>query len=174
MACWFSSNDATINQVLLALTDTDSSNVYMALHIDGAAAGDPLKLTAKNTTSYTATTTNGFTDNKLELAVGVCRSATDRAVYLNADLANKGTSTNSSSAGAWDRTSIGDLARSGSPYYYTSGKIYIAYIWNRALSEQEIAQLYIEPFAMFDFGKPSWMRAIEAAGGFGQVIIIGD
>ena len=39
-----------------------------------------------------------------------------------------------------------------------------AYVYNRALSSQEIQQLYLSPYAMFE-RRPVWMDYVEAAGG---------
>ena len=150
MACWFSSDDETLNQKLLYIGDKDATNVYAILGVDGSLAGDFLHLYVRTASSNQgAITTNGYTVNKTHFAVGVARSATDKTAILDANFAKKGTNTTTVDVGAWDRTAIGYCARSSSPYYYLSGKIYIAYIWNRALSEAEIRQLYLEPFAIF-------------------------
>lgn len=57
------------------------------------------------------------------------------------------------------------MGRTGGTYY-TNGLIDLPCIWNRALSAQEVQELYISPFGMFEERKNYWFIQAPAGGGF--------
>ena len=160
LACWFNADDAALNLALMWIGDKDVAEKYCGLRAEGAVAGDPVRAYSRNTSAVYADSTTGFTTNKWHLATGVFASSASRIAYI--DGGSPGSNTSSQAALNWDRTAIGyfgDLT----PTNYFSGKISVAYIWNRALTATEVARLYREPFAMF-----------EPARGVGQLYALGQ
>ena len=147
LACWFNADDATLNLALMFVGDKDVAEKYCGLRAEGAVAGDPVRAYSRNTSAVYADSTTGFTANKWHLATGVFASAASRIAYI--DGGSPGSNTSSQAALNWDRTAIGYFGDS-TPTNYFSGKISVAYIWNRALTAAEVRWLYREPFAMFE------------------------
>ncbi len=139
VAVWGRPDDVTIAQAAWWSGDKDVANVYFELGFDGVTAGDPAFFRARNTTIRDAQSTTAFVANVWQHICGVAVSATDRAVFLNAG--SKGTSTLSVTAGALDRTTVG-RAGDSTPDTYMSGRIADVRVYNRALSDPEVAALY--------------------------------
>ncbi len=144
MACWFRSDDITIDQVLMWLGDKDTADQYVFLGAAGTRAGDTvLALTDAGGISFAETST-GYSVNTWHHAAGVWVSATDRRAYI--DGGSKGTNATSRVlSNASDRVSIG-RAGDSTPGNYMSGRIAEAAIWDVALTDTEIARLLRQPF----------------------------
>lgn len=102
----------------------------------------------QNTPTRTASTTIGYTQDKWYLYTGVYASTTDRSCYINGG--NKGTSTNSCDPTNVNEFFIGAARRFGSPDTNTAGNFADIRIWNRALNDGEVAQLYYDSVRSFD------------------------
>jgi hypothetical protein len=89
--------------------------------------------------------------------------ATSRALFLNG--ANKTVSVLDDylTPSVFNTLTIGYVGRL-TPASYHSGKIQIAYVYNRALSDFEVAWLYCEPFAMFEQTPIYRMYSMPAGG----------
>ena len=82
--------------------------------------------------------------------VCVVAGTTDRRCFV--DGGNKGTNSIYASVPAGlNRISIG-RAGDSTPGYYFPGRVGCVFTWNRALTDDEIAWLYREPYVMFDAG----------------------
>ena len=93
--------------------------------------------------------------------VGVAASATDRRCFV--DGGNKGTNSIAVNApSGLNRISIG-RAGDFTPGYYFPGKVGCVFVWNRVLSDTEIAWLYREPYAMFDTNDRAKSQAFSIA-----------
>lgn len=80
--------------------------------------------------------------------VCVIAGTTDRRCFV--DGGNKGTSSiTENTPSGLNRISIG-RAGDSTPGYYFPGKIGCVFIWNRALTDTEIALLYRKPYTMFE------------------------
>ena len=153
---WFNSNSIG-DQGLFFLGYNGNLTQHQYLWLDSGV----LLASSRNTLLYSATA-GFYTQNVWNMAVGVWASSTSRKAYLNGV---PGTENTDSSTFASTHNCIAIGRRSTSlPAHYMSGKIGLAMVWNRALSDAEIAQLYREPFAMFD--RPSiGLLYVPPAGG---------
>jgi hypothetical protein len=138
MACWFRSDDTTINQTLMCISDTGTDVNYFRLSAMGASAGDPVRADTTATTTGDADTTTGFSANTWHHACGVFAGTADRRAFI--DGGSKGTDVVNEVPTGLDTTAIGRLARL-TPAGYTSGRIAEAAIWDVALSDVEVALL---------------------------------
>jgi hypothetical protein len=147
VVAWFNTNNISIAQRLFFFGDKDTDNTYQALRLSTTGY---VYAESRNTVAVAAISTMAVTANTWNMAAGVWTSATLRAAYLNAG--SKGTNTTSSTfSSAHDRTSIGHQGTL-TPSSPMSGKIGLVMVWNRALTDAEIARLYSEPYAMFEPG----------------------
>jgi hypothetical protein len=82
-------------------------------------------------------------------------------------------STNFNYSPSWsmslNRTAIGALLRAGVGSFF-SGNVYFALYHNRALSAQEVAQLYQSPYAMFEH-RPVWMDYVASGAGIPVLMV---
>ena len=141
MACWFNSNDATIEQGLINIVDKDGpANPRWMLQIRGASVGDPIRLASEPSGFASVITTTGYSANTWHHACGIENSQTNRNVYI--DGGSKGTDTTDPGAvsGTPDRTAIGRQMDS-TPNAPMSGSIAEVGIWNVALTDAEVAVL---------------------------------
>ena len=144
MACWFRSDDLTIDQVLMWLGDKDVADQYVFLGAAGTFAGDTVIALTDAGGISSAETSTGYSADTWHLATGVWVSSTDRRAYI--DGGSKGTNTTSRVlSNASDRVSIG-RAGDSTPGNYMSGRIAEAAIWDVALTDTEIARLLRQPF----------------------------
>lgn len=80
--------------------------------------------------------------------VGVCHSTTSRSIYVNGT--GKVTDTTSSAPDACTTEIIGAFYGSGAPAgLYLDGSIALVCIWNRALSDSEVAEWSANPWGVF-------------------------
>lgn len=173
VVAWVCSNDDTINQCIFSMADTltDLEIFYFALY--GGAAGDYVWVLSQDGGGWRyAISTRSFVQNKWHQVAAVFKNTTWRAVYvdgadeqINEDYSNPDPS-------KLDTTSVGRLSRLN-PTAYFSGKIDHEMVWNRALSAEEIAHLYREPFCMFrEKTSPAWQAVAppaEITGVFGSL-----
>jgi hypothetical protein len=158
MVCWFWSDDLTINQAMMGISSEDDNSFHgFWLMARGAEAGDPIAArTFGGGAARQAATSTGYSANTIHLAVGVFVSTIERYAYI--DGGNKGTSTGSSSA-----PSSLDNVTLGSVYYWNgsanvvnsplSGGIIEARLYNRALTDADVAALY-DPATRWDLYRP--------------------
>jgi len=126
--------------------------------------------------SYTDSLTT-VNDNVWHFIVATCDAKGDRKarVYIDGKLDNTGTQGN-----FYDlNTSLTRMVYIGARDYttacYFTGYISDVCVYNRALSPQEIQQLYIDPYCFIK--KPSlidWFKAVVSGGYTGQVFVVSD
>ena len=138
MACWFYSTADTYD-ALMWLGDKDNQSQYHSLYLAGHIAGDPIGAATYDGGSATASTTTGYSLSTWHHACGVWTSATSRAAFI--DGGSKGTDATNLSPSGLDRVAIAAL-RDSSPTSYMDGRIADARIYNRALCDEEVAELY--------------------------------
>lgn len=138
VACWFKVANVTADHCLIAITNTASTNYYLALYARGTVAGDPIVAAAKaGTTSFSATSTS-FAANTWQHACAVFNSDSDRRVYLNGG--GKGTDATTKTMVGLDITSIGRIMAS-TPILPTNGTIAEVGMWNVGLTDADAASL---------------------------------
>jgi hypothetical protein len=142
MTCWFWSDDLTITQCLMSLGSA-ASTVFHSLEAAGATAGDPIQARTRNTP--TAATTTGYSANTWHHACGRWPTTSLREALI--DAGSKGTNADLKSI-IVSRTSIGAL-NADAITLPMSGRISDARIYNRALSDTEVYQLYAEPWELY-------------------------
>ncbi len=139
MGCWFNSNDDTIGQTVLSITDTAGTTELWAVLLAGNVAGDFVRFRSRAGGSNSdAISTVGFTANTWCHCLGVGTNATDRKIYV--DGGNVGTNITSSTPAGLDTTSIGINVRSDL-VQPLSGLVAEAAIWNINLTAVEAAIL---------------------------------
>ena len=138
MACWYNSDDATLQQVLMLVSDTAADDDYFAMTLMGDVAGDYIRARTKRSTTTGAITTAGYSVSTWEHACAVFASSTSRAIYINGG--DKGTDATSKIPISLDTTAIG-VAKQSSIAAYMSGLIAEAAIWNIALTDAEVLLL---------------------------------
>ncbi len=139
MACWFYSDDVTIEQTMMFIGDKDFDNRRWNLDLNGTVGGDPISFTVVDAGGAgTATSTTGASVNTWHHACAVEVTTTDRRVFI--DGGSKGTNAANRTPASTDRISIGRVGRA-TPFGYFSGRIAEAVIWSVALSDTEVALL---------------------------------
>lgn len=138
LACWFYSDDATIEQSLVGIGVNGSADNRAELRIRGDSAGDPLQATSKGTggSPASAATTSGYTANTWHHALGTFGSATSRVAYI--DGGSSGSNATSLSLSGVNRNLLG---KKGDGTTLMSGRIAEAAIWSVVLSVNEITAL---------------------------------
>ncbi|MBN1974196.1 MAG: LamG domain-containing protein [Sedimentisphaerales bacterium] len=131
----------------LCIANKNVTNQLWGFILNNGANGEVALIT--NISLYgRAVSTKVLTAGQWHQIVGVAAGITDRRCYV--DGGNKGTNTSSQNAPTGlNRISI---ARAGdsTPGYYFPGKVSSVFIWNRVLTDVEIAWMYREPYAIFD------------------------
>jgi len=141
VSVWFYTDDDTFNDFcMLQIQDKDVADEY---HRFGAssAVSHAVQIVVQTTgDNKKATTANLYTVNTWHHYFAVGASATDRTVWLDADDANKGTSTSDNTP--LDIDSM-DVAREGdsSPSDHWSGRLAEIAVWNAALGLPEATML---------------------------------
>lgn len=136
LAGWFRSDDATVEQMIVAVGVNGSPNNRWSLSIAGQAAGDPVRATARTTSSQSSDTGTGYSVNTWHHAAGVFVSATSRFAYIDGTVATE--STGSRTPSGMDQCRIGAI---GDATLLMSGRIAEVGIWNVALTAGEVAAL---------------------------------
>ncbi len=180
-ACWFRSDDLTINQTLVAIGENAVFGDLMALKLVGTVAGDPVELAYRGAVGDSvARTTAGYGANVWHHACGVRAAIDSGAVYI--DSANKGTTVvNGGAPNALVRTAIGALWRDV-PSDHVSGRIAEAAMWDIALTDEEAiilaagySPLFVRPQSLVAYwpliGRLS--PEIDPVGGFDMTLVNG-
>jgi hypothetical protein len=126
MVCWFKTDDDTIDQTLMAMSDEATDNEEYALELEGT--GDYLKAISRaGGTNAVATTSTSWSQDQWHHACGIWEADNSRKVRL--DDGGNTTETTSSVPTGLDNTAIGARVRSsvGNP---VSGKIAHAAIFD--------------------------------------------
>lgn len=139
MACWFRSDDVTVDQALMQICKSSATSQYHALMIKGATGGDPVTARTRAGSTYDAVSSTGFSANTWHHACGVWSAADNRAAFI--DGGSKGTETTSATPGTpINRFAVGALLDS-SPSDYMSGNLAELAVWDVALTDAEVAVL---------------------------------
>jgi len=142
IVCAFKNLDTNGYPALSAsVTSGGFSGNYMLSKEQGA-----LRLRAGGTTSSLVTTTN-LTDGAEIFSAGIQKGNTPSILYnSNGTWANKvnGANVNPVYAGVTAENNIGYYSRGGGRSYQDA--IYFVYLWERALSDEEIRSLYLNPY----------------------------
>ncbi|UCG56837.1 MAG: LamG domain-containing protein [Phycisphaerales bacterium] len=148
MACWVMTTDDTVSQCALWAGDHASTNDYWALSLDGTD-NDQVKAIARNIAMRYACASKPFMAHTWHHVAAVFVSSTQRHAYI--DGGNRGTNTESREPDIVNTPAValGELYDS-TQALPLSGRIAMAGIWTRALSDGEIYQLYKEPSVMFE------------------------
>jgi len=150
MCCWFNSDDIAAGQALMALCDASTNNDIFMISARGDQAGDYIWAQANSTVGWAnAVTTKSYSANTWHLACGVFESTALRKAYIDGGNVGSDTTSIAPAFANIDTLSISVLDRATNALYM-SGKIDHVMIWNRALTDAEIALLYREPFCMFE------------------------
>jgi hypothetical protein len=158
IACWFKSDDITINQTLYEISNSSDIGNRFRLSARGDLAGDPIRFNMKDgITIRNADSTTGFSANTWTHACAVGRSATSRDVYINGG--DKGSNTGAGTPTGLNGVSVGGTADLAS---FMSGNIAEIAVWNIALTDAEVALLTtrISAFLMHPESLVSYCRLI--------------
>lgn len=136
LAAWFNSDDTSINQDLVCITDTAGDQNYFQL--TASSATRVVAVARDSAPANTATTSTTWSANVWNHACGVFESSTSRLAYLNGG--GVGTNSNNRTPAGLDVVSIGRLSRA-TPANHMSGRIAHAAIWNAALGADEVVSL---------------------------------
>ena len=146
MACWVNSDDITLNQSALAINSEDDNTLHgYWLHLRGGEAGDyvQFRVFGSGGSGFTATT-SGYSANTWHHICGIEYATDSRAAFI--DGGSKGTNSTDITPASLDNTVIGaQYAWNGAAnqvYSPMSGTIADVRIYNRALSDEEVAELY--------------------------------
>jgi sialidase-1 len=138
MSCWFKVNDVTAYRTLICLAQSANNGHYFILQTRGDVAGDPMEFGINaGAGQLNIRTPNSVVSGKWMHACAVEKSSTDHTCYLDFRSA---TSTTSRSPGASTRATIGAFFGSALDGYF-NGQIDDVRIYNRALTQAEVAQL---------------------------------
>lgn len=165
MACWFRSDDLTIDQCLMCVGKSIQLGYGVYLLASGDQAGDPVRAgrAAYGGFVYTSTS-SGYSANVWHQAVGLYASST--VTYACIDGGNKGGGGGATKAALqWGATIIGNTSET-SQQRYMSGRIAFPLIWSRVLSDLEVRWLYEEPWSLITPRKRTyfWVAASVAGG----------
>jgi hypothetical protein len=146
--CFFNPTTVSSTRTLVSVAAGGTSTDYYALEATNTAlirarAGD-------STSTSSALSTTNTVANALQMATGVFSANNARAAYLNG--AGKGTQTSSRAPGTLTRIMIGALGIA-TPSQFFDGYLQQVAIWNRALSDDEVAYLYdpAHRYELFDW-----------------------
>ena len=143
LACWFLSDSITLGQSLMSISDS-GGNDFFELFAAGATGGDPIEAW---TNAANAASTAGYSANVWQHACGVYAAQNDRRAYLNGG--NRGNDNTNLFPSGLDVTTIGVLDLGPDNFGYMSGRIADARIYNRALTDTEVYQMYANPWALY-------------------------
>jgi len=171
MACWFIPNTTTGREAMLSMSNTGSTAQQFAflIHAGDGSGGNKVSALARSPTqtvfsTICATTTVGVTAGAIHRAVAVFPSTASRIIYL--DGGNKVTTTHTVAPSGINNLSIGRLEDS-TPNWEFDGEIWGVTIWDRALTDAEVAFDYA-PSTRWDLYAPEVRHNyfVPEAGGF--------
>lgn len=140
MSCWFKANNATAILTPIVLQIAGSAGSIIRILLRGNVGGDPVQAQFQNSGSAIISTTTGYEANKWHLATAVYVDATEMRVYLDGGSEGivVGLSLNLFTPTA---THIGGLDGLTEDM---DGQIDDVRIWNRALTADEIREVYLD------------------------------
>jgi len=139
LACWFNCDDNSGNYYsLMGIGDVAAAN-YFWLLLEGSPTGQQVRAQIAAASAGVAETSTTWTLNTWEHAAAVFTSNVLRAAFL--DGGGKGTNTTDLTPSGLDNTTIGTLHMSSAYYYYMSGSVADAAVWNVALTDADVAML---------------------------------
>lgn len=137
ISAWFRTDDATVNQQILAL-ENDATTDRFGLLIQQVSSNPKLVATVNSFNAEHATTLSA---NTWYHGMGCFASSTSRSVYL--DGAGKVTNTDSATPSGIDLTSVGRWYRLTFTTNYWSGDLAEIGVWDVELTDAEVSVLAI-------------------------------
>jgi len=170
MTAWFRYLAAPVNfgrDVVMAVSDRDDGydRDQMSLNnVSGTVWLDALSTTDPATTGACRQDITPLTLGTWYHGVAVFAATDYRMAYVNTVSAWAANTTNVAPT-TRDTIAIGSAVRSGGPAYYPDAEIADARIYNRALTLQEIKQLYRNPWELYQPVVRWWVGAALGGGG---------
>jgi hypothetical protein len=160
MVCWFMSRDVTNVQTLMCLGD-EGTNGLWRLFLHATQPGDPIGAQKQNTAGSTtgiASTSTGYVAGSWYHAAAVFSAANARAAYINGG--SKGTNSTNVATPTPDEFLLfrSTMSAFREPL---NGAIAEARVYNRALTDAEIYQLY-DPATRWELYYPLHRRTYFA------------
>ena len=129
MACWFNSDDATIQQVFIVVHNFGLPIESFGIEVRGNIAGDYLYAgTTTGSVDDSAITTTGYSVDTWHHGCGIFATPTDRRAFI--DGGSKGTDSGSSVPSGIDYTNYGVIDYGAGEAGYMSGMIAEGGIWD--------------------------------------------
>lgn len=149
LSCWFYPKGTGTGSLISVVNSTNATDFFS---VDAAmsSAGTPLRARLGNSAGTSSATTNGAVQTQWQMATAVFASNSSRFSYLNGG--GKGTSSASRTPSGVDQIGVGALLNSPIVQYF-NGNIGDVCLWNRALNDDEVAELYADRWALY---KPVW------------------
>ena len=140
MAAWFYCDDVTTwaNRSILSVQDKDSAVDFFQLRLRTGDQNVVRATTRDSSNTVNADSTSQFIVNTWYHGAAVFSAVDARAAYLQGS--NKGTESTSVTPVNLDSVSVGRVGDS-SPDQYMSGGIFLAALWNAALTDADVALL---------------------------------
>jgi hypothetical protein len=158
LACWALPATTTVAYNLLLVGEGTNGN-YWVISMNYSTQARCAAITGSVGDAVAETTTN-FSAGQWSHVCGVFGAANARAVYWNGTA--KGTNTSSLTPSGVNSTNLGGYRLGGTTYGALNGRMAHACIWNRALSDTEVAMLY-DPQWRWDLYYPLGRRFISFA-----------
>lgn len=147
---WYRTTFTGLTNSLFGECSTASTNPIVRLAVNGTAAGDVAFGCRGATATGTVTSSNvNSNDGKWHSVVGIQRATNSRELYFDGQLV--GTNTTEVGDVASNNSKIGAQERTLGPENYFTGIIGYVLIYRRALSSNEVIQLYINPYKMLSY-----------------------
>jgi hypothetical protein len=146
-----SSNTANIQQVVSFADNTTTDNNILEVRFRGDVGGDPVEAgigTAASAYANAQSITGYVANEWIDIAATFEAGITSK-IYINGIFEANDTDALAAFPSSANEFNIGARPESTRIFFLT-GKVSFVYIFNRALSASEIAQLYREPFCMFE------------------------
>jgi hypothetical protein len=148
--------DAVVNQCILCVGDTAGNDNW---HVVYLTSGNQIRAGSRDGLQGLATSTGTYAINTWHMITGVFHASNLRAVWI--DGGGRGINVADISPAGLDTTSVGVLQRSGKTWYF-SGRIADARIYDRALSNAAIYELYRNPWDLYQIPRRVWSVAAPA------------
>lgn len=145
LAAWFRSDSITLTQGILSVGDVVAEDDW-SLQAAGGVGGDPIYAQSwDGAVNSEAVSTTGYSANTWHHACGVFKASNDRAVFL--DGGSKGTNGDNRVVDDVDIVTVaGTTDLTYAPF---SGRIADVRIYNRALSDAEVYEIYRNPWELY-------------------------
>lgn len=158
---WVRLNTVKVSRIFDVSTGT-TANTVIGVYCGGAGGVNLIAQHYDGTNNREATYTNGTTaiGGKWSMLTGVFEGLSSRRLYVNGAEVASSTTTANSTTGV-NRVTLGYAPWSGSEYF--DGLMVAPMLWSRALTQAEIAALYVNAWQVFQPRK-IWVP-VEIAGG---------